>query len=97
MFPKPKRNIDKKYIEWIKSLNCCCCGARNEFSDPHHVNKKGHGGVGTKANDRRAVPLCHHHHTIVHQEGRNTFEQKFCVVFEEIITGLNSYYEENIL
>lgn len=88
---KTIRVIDKKYIEWIRSLNCIVCGYG--LCDPHHVNKEGHGGMGTKTSDDRTIPLCHKHHQEVHQIGRKTFAKKHGIDYEHIIERLNNVYE----
>lgn len=87
-FPKPTRRIDEAYIEWIKSLPCAICG-RVGISDPHHVNYAGRGGMGTKADDDRAIPLCHYHHVEAHNMGRTTFAIKYSFGYEELIRHLN--------
>ena len=92
MFPKEKRIIDKKYIEWIKSLNCCVTGARDP--DPHHVNPQGGGGIGTKCSDRRAIPLSHFLHQEIHQIGKITFAEKYDLDYEDLIAQLNKKYDE---
>ena len=91
-YPKPARILDKDYRDWIKSLPCLLC--LFPYSDPHHVNPKGHGGKGTKTDDSRAIPLCNHHHREFHQIGRETFAKKYRIDYEKIIKTLNKLYKE---
>ena len=90
MFTKPKSLRDKKYIEWVKTLGCICCGRPNV--DPHHENERGRAGKGVKAPDRRCIPICHEHHVERHCMGRDSFAEKYELDYEEIINGLNEYY-----
>lgn len=69
-------------------------GFKAKGSDAHHVNKKGHGSMSGKADDRRAVPLCNEQHREYHQVGRETFAKKYDLNYEAIIDGLNKLYEE---
>ena len=92
MFPKPKRVIDNDYIEWIKNLKCWI--RDTPFPDPHHINEPGHGGMGTKCNDSRAIPLSHGLHQELHQIGQETFASKYSLDYESIIVELNKAYEE---
>lgn len=66
--PKPKREIDTPYRQWIKTLPCYA-GMRMEplkmcmgIIDPHHVIPDGGGKTGSKVSDRRCIPLCRFHH-----------------------------------
>jgi len=52
---------DKKYLKFVRSLPCCVCD--NPDSVPHHLIGYGYGGMGTKAPDYLAMPLCLRHHT----------------------------------
>lgn len=51
---KPYRN--KKYLKWIDSLECCLCGKPADTH--HHIIGIGDGGMGTKACDLLAMPVC---------------------------------------
>lgn len=59
---KPIRN--KKYLDWVTTLDCCICGAPAD--DAHHIISAGQGGMGTKADDLYTLPLCRGHHTEIH-------------------------------
>lgn len=64
---KPWRS--KRYLTWIRTLPCACCGATP--SDAHHII--GYGGtMGGKPSDLFCMPLCRIHHQMVH-ENRSQF------------------------
>lgn len=62
--PKRFRWENLKYLQWVKSRPCVCCGARAD--DPHHIIGHGQGGMGTKAHDLLTIPLCRQHHNELH-------------------------------
>ena len=88
---KKKRIVNKKYKDWIKQLPCEISGKQAE---PHHCNRVGHGSIGSKTDDTRCIPLSHVLHAELHQTGRTTFAVKYNISYEEIITRLNSIWEE---
>lgn len=60
----PSRARDGKYLAWIRTRPCLVCG--RVPSEAHHETEPGHGAMGLKASDFRAVPLCggpQGHHT----------------------------------
>nr|WP_245210213.1 DUF968 domain-containing protein [Serratia fonticola] len=63
--PKRHRWVNTKYLQWVKSQPCVCCGARAD--DPHHIIGHGQGGMGTKAHDLLTIPLCRQHHDDLHR------------------------------
>lgn len=55
---------DSDWIEWIRTLGCAECGGPAE---PHHFKSDLHmSGVGLRAPDWLAIPLCRHHHDWIH-------------------------------
>lgn len=64
--PKRHRWVNPKYLQWVKSQPCVCCGARAD--DPHHIIGHGQGGMGTKAHDLLTIPLCRQHHDDLHRD-----------------------------
>lgn len=91
---KSKRVKDPAYIKYIYSVPCIACLVSGDYnlSEPHHVNKKGHGSMGSKTDDSRAIPLCRPHHTEIHLIGRDTFALKYSLDYEHIIESLNNIY-----
>lgn len=59
---KPVRN--KKYTDWVKTLDCCLTGAPAD--DPHHIIGVGDGGM--KACDLFTMPLTREAHTRMHDD-----------------------------
>ena len=64
--PKRHRWVNPKYLQWVKSQPCVCCGVRAD--DPHHIIGHGQGGMGTKAHDLLTIPLCRQHHDDLHRD-----------------------------
>ena len=86
--PKPKREVDKKYLEFIKK-QFCLCRNRDCIGDtsPHHTTTKAASG-----SDLKTVPLCATHHSEVHNIGRDTFQKKYNIRFDEEIIKLLARY-----
>lgn len=81
---------DERYLAFIRSLPCCIC--RIKPCDPHHSET---GGLGIKASDLTAIPLCRICHSICHAIGRETFQKKRRVDFLNIrIDCLEKYIEK---
>lgn len=84
---KRKRETDRKYLKWVKSLPCTfqsddCFGP----IDPHHTVPRSIGG-----SDRTALPLCRKHHD------RYQFGTEHSVTpgFREVLKRLaNKLFEE---
>lgn len=86
------------YLEWLHHLPCCimdheCGGAITA----HHAGSR---GLGQKAPDYTAVPLCDKHHNrmshiSVHSVGRN-FWINHGIRIEELIKALNASYENSV-
>ena len=60
----------KKYLAYIKSKPCLICGST--ATEPHH-EPLGKAGMGIKAPDSHAVPLCHEHHVLRHSRGMSIY------------------------
>ena len=87
-----KKGKDSSYKEWIKGLACVI--SCKPDPDPHHVNERGYGVMGGKADDLRLIPLSHEYHVELHNIGRDTFEKKYNLSYEQIINDLNNAYIE---
>lgn len=66
---------DPDYIRWMRlrmCVNAAYCGRR--ACEPHHARRDRHGpvGMGQRASDRRAIPICRPCHDDFH-DGRNYF------------------------
>jgi hypothetical protein len=53
-------------VRCVARQPCLLCGRKP--SDPHHLRFM-HAGLGRKASDEFAVPLCRIHHRLVHRVG----------------------------
>ncbi|MDV6318783.1 DUF968 domain-containing protein [Chromohalobacter sp. HP20-39] len=69
----PKRKVSDTrfrspaYLAWVRTLPCCACGVSP--CDAHHmVGMYGVGGMGLKAEDSMAMPLCRACHMDLHRE-----------------------------
>lgn len=96
LFARPKRIRweNPSYLKWVKSQSCqCCCGPAD---DPHHLIGYGQGGMGTKAHDSLAIPLCRKHHDELHRDPR-AFENKYGSQPEMIINLLDRAFALGVL
>ena len=86
MLKKVKRFHNRKYLDWVRTLPCCICGAE---AVPHHVKGVGHySGAGMKADDLLSMPLCHRHHAEIHDDP-GSFNQERAVI-ETILTAVRA-------
>lgn len=58
----------RAYLDHVRSLACAWC-SRPPPSEASHHPAQGHGSVGAKCCDLRAIPLCHECHASYHQHG----------------------------
>lgn len=79
MFSKTKRIQNRKFLDYIKELPCCVCGAWP--SDPSHIRSKGAGGPDEFFN---VVPKCRKCHTEYHQYGITKFIEKY-PIFKKVL------------
>jgi len=68
---------DRKHLDDIKSLMCCVKGCGKNADDPHHLKHGIPRGLGIKAKDRYAVPMCRRHHDEVERAGSKNEHQWF--------------------
>lgn len=62
---KTPRWKSPKYIAFIKTMDCCNCGAPAD--DAHHVIAiGGFSGMGLTAPDNLTIPMCRGCHTMLH-------------------------------
>lgn len=61
--PRPAWKVAKAYHQWLRGRPCAKdgpdCHGRMEAA---HTPDPGSKGIGTKAADHNAIPLCHAHH-----------------------------------
>ena len=75
MLTKAVRFRSPKYLRFIREQRCVSCGATP--SEAHHLKGVRYlSGVGLKAGDNYAVPLCRRCHSRLH-EGRIEKEEQW--------------------
>lgn len=64
--PRPAWKVAKAYHQWLRGRNCAVKPPYSTFCDgpmeAAHTPDPRSKGVGTKAADHNAIPLCQHHH-----------------------------------
>jgi hypothetical protein len=82
---------DPKFLKWIKSLPCSVPACTSSYIEAAHTG--GHG-IGIKAPDRQAIPLCGRHHRSgndsLHSLNRRKFELKHGIDINGIVAMLNA-------
>ena len=68
-----KRFVDKEHLKSVANMQCCLktfgiAEDCNGVTQAHHLLKPYDGtrGMGMKSNDKNVIPLCRHHHTLLH-------------------------------
>jgi len=83
---------DSKYLAFIRTIPCLVCRHRGVVH-AHHAET---GGMGIKASDYTAIPLCVKHHTsgsdAVHNLGTGKFITKFNINLPETYKKLYEMY-----
>jgi hypothetical protein len=79
---KPMR--DARYLAWIRTLACAVCGATCGIEASH----TGPHGLGQKAPDSSAIPLCYRHHRTGNESYHRLGPQKFSKVHNLDIPAL---------
>lgn len=83
MIQKQKREVDKKYLSFIREQRCLVGYVCTGDIVYHHTKTRGAGG-----SDYLTIPLCHKHHVEVHQVGVKTFQEIYNIDFENNINKL---------
>lgn len=85
---KPRR--DSKYLQWIRTLPCSVCGSTRNIEAAH----TGAHGLGQKAPDSSAIPLCITHHRSAnhsyHKLGPRKFAEVHRLNISAIVAELNA-------
>ena len=88
---KPKREQDKKYLEWMRLQACIVTEPCSVLVVAHHISA---GGMGTKCSDYETVPLCNEHHREIHDKGKKTFQAKYSIDLKEEAERLKGEWDE---
>ena len=88
---KPVR--DAGYLRFIRTLPCACCDSRRGVEASH----MGSHGMGQKASDLSAIPLCQLHHRTgpqaYHKLGPVAFSEVHQLDVSRLIVRMNAAYE----
>jgi hypothetical protein len=81
--PRPAHKSAPGYLKWLRGRECLIsrlrqthahCGGKLEAA---HVDHGGDKGMGTKASDKFAIPLCSCCHARQHSMGWKSFEKLY--------------------
>jgi hypothetical protein len=83
---KPLRSPE--YLKFLRSLPCSVPDCRRHFvrSEASHT---GNRGLGQRASDWDAIPLCPRHHRQYHDVGRRSFEKMHGMSIRETLERLH--------
>ena len=91
MLEKSKRWQNRKYLDWIATLPCANCGLEGETIVPHHAinisaiaGRVGNNGLGLKAHDWLAMPLCHDCHSALHSGDKSILACQPLFIFDTL-------------
>ena len=79
---KPRR--DSRYLQWIRTLPCAVCRTTRNIEAAH----TGAHGLGQKAPDSTAIPLCVTHHRTANDCYHKLGPRKFADVHKLNIAGI---------
>ena len=85
---KPCRS--RSWLAFVRSLPCCVCGVTRGVEAAH----TGTRGLGQRADDRTAIPLCVAHHDrrkpySIHKLGPMKFQARYGIDIKAIVARLN--------
>jgi hypothetical protein len=84
---KKKRWESKPYLRYVSKLPCSACGLQNDTVVAHHLTSRNApfcGGMGYKASDIFAMPLCHFCHTAAHNGEADILDWQFTFIFDTL-------------
>jgi hypothetical protein len=103
---RPRRGPERspEYLAWIRTLPCAVCAkgsAAAIFVEAAHTNAMGGRGLGQKASDFSAIPLCSGHHRenpdSYHVLGEKGFSHRHRINLREILLRLQTrFWHENM-
>jgi hypothetical protein len=64
--PKPTRHRSPAHLQYVRRQPCLVCGRTPV--DAHHVKYAQPKAMSRKVSDEFTVPLCRHHHDLLHRE-----------------------------
>jgi hypothetical protein len=92
---KTYRYRSKKHLAFIATQPCMIC---SHPAEPHHLLRAGGKGMGIKASDSHAVPLCHFCHMELHSDGNEIkwFEYRGWE-YEKVKNHAKKLFEQSIV
>ena len=66
-YPKAPPARMPAYLAWLRTRPCARCGVSVGIEASHHA-QSGHGTMGRKPPDARAIPLCTRDHRLYHSD-----------------------------
>lgn len=93
-----KRPRDFAYLAWVASQQCIVCESQHKLqlsrSYAHHAGQR---GLGRRADDRTAIPLCWRHHDRLSSISIHALGKRFWEVYRlergAVIAELQTRYE----
>ena len=91
--PRPAWKVARSYPQWLRGRPCAADGYGHceGTMEAAHVDHGGDKGMGTKASDRFAIPLCSGHHRRQHMRGWMTFEAE-CLGGKSAVAMADAYW-----
>jgi hypothetical protein len=71
-----REGMSKQHLELIRQLPCCV-GQNHPGGEAHHLKISAERGMGMRATDKWAVPMCHDHHVNGVERAGSKNEQKW--------------------
>lgn len=95
--PKPRRDRDRAYLQWIRELPCIASACAGMITPPGsvdaaHVSYLGAKGLGSKVSDRLCVPLSRAAHTEQHDTNERLWWARLGVDPRSLTAALSDAY-----
>ena len=91
-FKKPVRETSEEFIRFVHEWPCVVSDCGRPYPvDAHHVHTKGSGG-----SDKTCLPFCRIHHTMIHTIGLKTFQTKYGLNLETLVSQFNALYNDKV-
>lgn len=87
---KPKRESrwrSPAHANFVRSHQCIVPGCDRRPIEFMHIRLGAHCGIAQKPDDWRGVSGCQHHHSEAHTIGEASFQRKYGVHFETLISA----------
>lgn len=85
----------KKYLDWVRTLPCAITGKYGVHA--HHLIGHGQGGMGLKASDFLAFPLCPELHQELHDHGWKQWEELHDSQWKHVAKTMHLALEQGVL